>query len=397
MSRPSVVTRWAGVGAVLLVTVLVVACTAPAPPGGTTTTTSLPGDPSSPVISSFVAIGSGGPAPLTVALRWTISDPSDLEMVCELDTDGDGTYDQTIVSCTSETVRTVDVPTPGTTTVGLRVSDGASPAVTRTVTVVAGAPASEPFDITLLFVGSFTPVRTAAFNAAAARWSEVIHTGLPNLSLNYAAGGCGADAAAFSGTIDDVLITASVTAIDGPGKVLASAGPCYYRTADGLALAGAMQFDVADIGNLENSGDLEDVVLHEMGHVLGIGTLPGWSGNQSGAGTSTSAFIGPRAQGAWQELGGSGAVPVENNGVPGTTDSHWRESVFDRELMTGYEDAGNDPLSRLTVAALGDLGYGVNLTAAEAFLLPLPSVRMPALRESAGPTERLLLPVGGVG
>ncbi|MFM7062579.1 MAG: leishmanolysin-related zinc metalloendopeptidase, partial [Actinomycetes bacterium] len=281
--------------------------------------------------------------------------------------------------------------------VGLRVSDGASPAVTRTATVVAGAAAAEPFNITLLFVGSFTPVRTAAFTSAAARWSQVIHTGLANLPLTYAAAGCGADSAAFSGTIDDVLITASVTAIDGPGKVLASAGPCYSRTSDGLALAGSMQFDVADIVNLENSGDLEDVVLHEMGHVLGIGTLSGWSSNQAGAGTSTSAFVGPRARGAWQELGGSGAVPVENNGVPGTTDSHWRESVFDRELMTGYEDAGKDPLSRLTIAALGDLGYAVSLAPADSFVLPLPSVRMPSARAAAEPTERVLLPVGGVG
>jgi len=384
--------------AVVAVTVaLAAACTAAPAPGTATTTTTVPGDPSSPVISSFVASGSGGPAPLAVALGWTISDPSGLDMVCELDTNGDGTYDQTVVSCTSDTVRTVNFPVQGATTVGLRVSDGASPAVTAAVDVVAGAPSSEPFNISLLFVGSFTPVRTAAFNSAANRWSQVVHTGLPDLSLSYPASGCGADSAAFSGAIDDVLITASVTAIDGPGSVLASAGPCYYRTADGLALAGSMQFDLADIGGLENSGDLEDVVLHEMGHVLGIGTLPGWSNNQAGAGTLTSSFVGPRARGAWQELGGNGPVPVENNGVPGTSDSHWRESVFDRELMTGYEDAGHDPLSRLTVAALGDLGYGVSLGAAESFLLPLPVVRMPAARAGQAPTERVLLPVGGVG
>ena len=386
-----------GAAVVTVVVALAAACTAAPAPGTATTTTTIPGDPTSPVISRFTASGSGGPSPLAVALSWTISDPSGLDMVCEIDTDGDGNYDQTVVSCTSETVRTVNFPSPGTTRVGLRVSDGASPAVTAGVDVVAVGPAGEPFNISLLFVGSFTPVRTAAFTSAAARWSQVIHTGLADVPLSYAAAGCGADAAAFSGTIDDVLITASVTAIDGPGNVLASAGPCYYRTADGLALAGSMQFDVADIVNLENSGDLEDVVLHEMGHVLGIGTLPGWSNNQTGAGTTASSFVGPRARGTWQALGGTGAVPVENNGVSGTTDSHWRESVFDRELMTGYEDAGHDPLSALTVAALGDLGYGVDLSTAENFLLPLPVVRMPAVRAAATPSERVLQPVGGVG
>ncbi|MFM7069338.1 MAG: leishmanolysin-related zinc metalloendopeptidase, partial [Actinomycetes bacterium] len=310
---------------------------------------------------------------------------------------GDGTYDQTIVGCTSQTVRTVDFRDPGTTVVGLRVSNGASPDVVATTTITVGAPASEPFDITLLFVGSFNASRTAAFQNAAARWSQVIHTGLANTPLSYAAGGCGTDSAAYSGTIDDVLITASVTSIDGPGNVLASAGPCYYRTANGLALAGSMRFDVADIVNLENSGDLGDVVLHEMGHVLGIGTLNGWSSNQTGAGTLNSAFVGNRALGIWQQLGGTGSVPVENNGVSGTTDSHWRESVFDRELMTGYEDAGLDPLSSLTIAALGDFGYGVDLSTADSFLLPAPTVTMPSFRAPSGPTEQLLRPVGGVG
>ena len=151
-----------GAAAVAVTVALAAACTASPAPGTATTTTTVPGDPSSPVISRFVASGSGGPAPLTVALGWTISDPSGLEMVCEIDEDGDGTYDQTVVSCTSDTVRTVNFPSAGRTRVGLRVSDGASPPVTAEVEVVAGPPSGEPFNISLLFVGSFTPVRTAA-------------------------------------------------------------------------------------------------------------------------------------------------------------------------------------------------------------------------------------------
>ena len=34
-----------------------------------------------------------------------------------------------------------------------------------------------------------------------------------------------------------------------------------------------MQFDVADMAKLISNGTLQSVVLHEMGHVLGIGTL----------------------------------------------------------------------------------------------------------------------------
>ena len=72
------------------------------------------------------------------------------------------------------------------------------------------------------------------------------------------------------------------------------------------------------------------------------------------------------------KLKGSGpvAVPVENNGGPGTADSHWRETLFRNELMSGFIAASNNPLSRLTVCSLQDLGYVVDLNAAEPYTLP---------------------------
>ena len=64
------------------------------------------------------------------------------------------------------------------------------------------------------------------------------------------------------------------------------------------------------------------------------------------------------------------AVPVENTGLPGTRDSHWRESLFKNELMSGFIAAPNNPLSKMTAASLKDLGYVVNMDAAEAYSLP---------------------------
>src|SRR5207237_10218801 len=49
--------------------------------------------------------------------------------------------------------------------------------------------------------------------------------------------------------IDDVIIYAAIQHIDGPGKILAQAGPCLFRTAatgqpsPGLPAVGVMQFD----------------------------------------------------------------------------------------------------------------------------------------------------------
>ncbi len=38
--------------------------------------------------------------------------------------------------------------------------------------------------------------------------------------------------------------------------------------------------------------------------------------------------------------------------------------------MTGFLNAGDNPLSRMTIAALEDMGYEVNYDAADAFGLP---------------------------
>jgi hypothetical protein len=75
----------------------------------------------------------------------------------------------------------------------------------------------------------------------------------------------------------------------------------------------------------------------------------------------------------WGELSGAGRpmpVPVANTGGPGTREGHWRESVFGNELMTGFLDGGINPLSRVTVGALEDMGYQVNYDAADDFRLP---------------------------
>ena len=60
---------------------------------------------------------------------------------------------------------------------------------------------------------------------------------------------------------------------------------------------------------------------------------------------------------------------MENVGGPGTADAHWRSSVFQSELMTGFLiNAPTHPASRLTVLSLADLGYVVNPAASEPLL-----------------------------
>ena len=219
-------------------------------------------------------------------------------------------------------------------------------------------PGSGGFSITLQ-VSGLTANQQAIFQQAANRWAEVITGDLPDATYNGIA-------------VDDVLIAASSVAIDGQGGILGSAGPDRFRSGTSLPYHGTMRFDSADLASLEASGGLYYVVLHEMGHVLGIGTIWSTRGLLSGAGTSNPLFIGANAVAAYNSIFGTSVsgVPVENTGGSGTRDSHWRESVFGNEVMTGFLNNGNNPLSRITIASLADLGYQVNLSAADSYTSP---------------------------
>ncbi|UDY35882.1 leishmanolysin-related zinc metalloendopeptidase [Dermatobacter hominis] len=323
--------------------------------------------PASLGIAGFTASRTSGPAPLTTTFTWIIAGPETPSLTCSLDVDGDGTYEISTSHCTSSTARSVTVATPGSKTSRLRVTDGTTTVTSGPVNLNVGAAAADAFGITLRFDPSVSAPQRAVFEQAATRWSQIIRTGLADVPVNAVANECGTGAPAFNGTVDDVLIDASIIPIDGVSGVLGQAGPCLVRTAGGLPALGAMQFDSADVANLVANGRFADVVLHEMGHVLGFGTI--WQDQVNGLGTSDPQFTGLTARGAWSALSGGNAdtVPVEGTGGPGTADSHWRETVFGTELMTGWISNGTNPLSQVTVGALADLGYGVDLNAADPF------------------------------
>jgi len=220
----------------------------------------------------------------------------------------------------------------------------------------------------------------AAFANAKARWESVIANDVEDLLVPYSPGFPGL-CPDFYEYVDDMLIFVSVEDIDGVGNVLGQAGPCAYRSGgpdNGTAIAGAMRFDIADLDDLDTQGLLEDVILHEMGHVLGIGTLWGsLLAPNCGSGEVDPYFNGPLAIAAFDAAGGTGylgnKVPVEDTGGAGTECSHWRESVHGNELMTGWIASATNPLSAITVESLADMGYSVDPTSADAYTLPSPA------------------------
>ena len=111
---------------------------------------------------------------------------------------------------------------------------------------------SEAFQIDLRFLSAMSPSRQAAFTNAQAQWQQAIYGDIPDITVNVPAGSCNP---AVAQTIDDVIIFVVLDSIDGPGGILAAAGPCYIRGADKLPLIGRMVFDTADVATLEQSGE----------------------------------------------------------------------------------------------------------------------------------------------
>jgi hypothetical protein len=255
------------------------------------------------------------------------------------------------------------------------VSATAAPLAPVTYTATAVAPPAPAYRIDVRFIGPAPDsAQRAAFDSAAARWQQAILGDLADIPFTPAddLSFCGGQA--LDETIDDLLIFATIERIDGPGNILGSAGACYIRDDDLLTVVGRMRFDLDDVTALQTSGRFRDVVLHEMGHVIGIGSLWGLKELITGRGTGDPFFTGPAARAAWAAADAAASftgsvVPIENTGGAGTRDVHWRESVARNELMTGFLNTGANPLSAFTIASLRDEGYVVNDVAEDQFSL----------------------------
>jgi len=315
------------------------------------------------------------------------------------DPDGDLIFYQwsttggTFVGPTNQQFARMTFPGGTTQTVTLTVNDGQDQDVAQVQVTGAGAlPPVGTFNIELVPIEPITdPDAQAAFALAKATWERIIRTELPDIPLAATTytdcfGETGTDS---TDPVDDVRIYIKFAPDDGQGGTLASAGPCFIRTSPSVTpIVGLMTFDSDDFGSLSAEA-INRVILHEMAHVLGFGTLwnfgsnnllenpscPGQSCEAEDPPGPDSRFVGAAAAEDYRSLGGgaTSTVPVENaQGGAGTRDGHWRESVFQRELMTGFLTNGvTNPLSSLTIASLRDLGY-VQLDFSEADDYSLP-------------------------
>ena len=181
-------------------------------------------------------------------------------------------------------------------------------------------------------------------------------------------------ATAVPNGVDDLYVAVVVGNIDGSGSRYAEAGQTLMQTG-GRIIAGSIKIDTNDIPTIldKNIFDwvrptrsfrqyfreftnlfaellrLKQLMLHELGHVLGIGTM--WDAFVDG-----SSYIGTNGLKAWRDMGCTGDLPLNTRDT-----GHWNENCLAKELMTPTLKWNQDQhLSAITLGALEDQGWVVN-------------------------------------
>ncbi|HKT59880.1 MAG TPA: leishmanolysin-related zinc metalloendopeptidase [Gemmatimonadales bacterium] len=237
----------------------------------------------------------------------------------------------------------------------------------------------QQFTISVRYVDRTPPTSAvvSAFNQAAGKWEGIIVDSVGSVPIQLAAATCDSSQPAINETVKDLLILVHVRQISDtvPGQaILGESGPCLVRNPGNIPVLGVMSLNSTTLTSLANSGLLNDVVTHEMAHLLGFGTVWDLDKLLQDSTTQDPWFSGPEAQAAFRMADPSytdKVVPVEAGGGAGTTLSHWRESVMTNELMTGFiNNPGPNPLSAITIESMADLGYVVDVSKAEPWPTP---------------------------
>ena len=257
-----------------------------------------------------------------------------------------------------------------------------------TFTAQGADPPASTFKFEVRYATGTTPTASqqAAFDAAAQRWKSLVLSGSPPYQV--VAGDIdptGSCPSMLGEVVDGTVLHVRIQTLSN-ANILGATGLCVIRDAGFLPVQALMILNSTALATLETNGLLAPVILHEMAHALGFGTLwsitiPGLGSIEliQGGGSCSSpapnpTFGGNAARAAFYGSVAAGStftsipVPIENTSGCGTAYSHWRKTTFGPELLTGFLSAGGaTPLSAMTVQSLRDIGYVVNDVGADTY------------------------------
>jgi len=213
------------------------------------------------------------------------------------------------------------------------------------------------FSIDLTIGSGFSPSQIGLMESAASFWESVI--------VGYQEG-------QEIGGID-----VDVTAVDlgGVSGVLAQAGPTqgllYFDERIAYTTLGSVQYDIFDIPFLSDQAFF-DVMVHELAHVIGFGTL--WDFPFNGIVfndvlNEAGDYVGGSALNLYQ------ALDVVADAIPTVNGEHWEETsaLGPDELLTPFI-APENFVSAVTLATFEDIGYVVDFNVLAGFsVVPLPA------------------------
>jgi hypothetical protein len=293
-------------------------------------------------------------------------------------------------------------------TITARDPDGETATLGIPVTVRRQPPLPAPFDIRVILEDStrFSGRMLAAIDSAVVRWERPLAaTVIPDPRLRYPAPLiCGTTAAQEDPAWDEEADIIVVVYMKEDGRTWANAETCGLRTWNDMVQGGNLalgdrfmaQYDTIPPSRADAWRDFEDTIAHEIGHLLGFGAYrsggpffalvrdPMVEGDSAEA--KDAHFIGEQAIAAFDVEGGAdyeGAKVPLWNFAPGRSvnNIHWRSTdwyaptrdIFAFDIMGSSPPGVARRISAITLGALADIGYTVELSLAEPRLPPQPN------------------------
>ena len=223
---------------------------------------------------------------------------------------------------------------------------------------------NEPFNIRLIGLDAL-PVVLAAYKltilTAATTWEGVIVEGVPDVNHLFVVDDI--DILVRYGTHADSTVIASAAATNFRTNADGTRGPPYLGV---ITIYLALFDDVGEMTGLGVFENLHNVMVHEIGHVLGFsdGFMDDKAGIETVAGTRF--FNGPLAANAYREIlynvmGERLAFAIPDLRVPMEMEgAHWKYPEMKWDVMGPYFTSGS-VMSLVTIQTMADLGYVVDV------------------------------------